>query len=460
MDDNRTAESFGYKQELNRVLSFKDLVFYGLVFMAPISCMIFFGLLSTVSQGHAVLAYIIAFIAVAFTAVGYGEMAQAYPLAGSTYSYTQRSVDPRAGFVAGWLVLLDYFALPMIVNLTSASYMHEFFPMVPIWVWGVIFIAICTLINYRGIEMTANVNNFMMIIMIALIIIFLVLAIRYVSVGGIPLTTTPIYNPSTFALPAVIGAAAIAIVNFLGFDGITTLAEESKAVGKKIALAIIVACGIQAVVFIIVTYFAAVVYPDYTAIADPATGFYPIAYELGGTFLQIFAPAVFIVSGIGTCLATQSAASRVFYGMGRDKVIWSKFAYVHPKYKSPVTGILIMAAAFVFGTIVLQYGFIADMIAFGGLCGFICVNLSVFTHYFLKRRAGSYNVIKHVIFPILGIAVSAYLIYGLGAIAHIVGFVWMAIAILYVVIRSKTSPEFNELLANVRYSEKMENAGK
>jgi len=456
MDDNRTAESFGYKQELKRVLTFKDLIFYGLVFMAPISCMIFFGLLSTVSSGHAVLAYVIAFVAVAFTAVGYGEMAQAFPLAGSTYSYTQRSVNPHAGFVAGWLVLLDYFALPMIVNLTSASYMNAFFPQVPVWVWGVLFILICTFINYRGIEMTSKADNFMMFIMIALIIVFIILAVRYVVVGGIAMTATPIYNPSTFAFPGLIAAAGIAIVNFLGFDGITTLSEEAKDGGKKIALAILVVCGIQAVVFIIVTYFAALVYPDYTEIADPATGFLPIATEIGGTFLRIFAPAVFIVSGIGTCLATQSAASRVFYGMGRDKVIWSKFAYIHPKYKSPVTGILIMAAAFIFGTIVLQYGFIADMISFGGLCGFICVNLSVFTFYFLKRRAGSFSVIKHIIFPILGIAVSAYLIYGLGTIAHIVGFIWMAIAILYVVIRSKTSPEFNESLANVRYSERKE----
>ena len=456
MDDNRTAESFGYKQELKRVLGFKDLVFYGLVFMAPVSCMIFFGLLSTVSEGHAVLAYIIAFVAVVFTAIGYGEMSQAFPLAGSTYSFTQRGVAPQAGFVAGWLILLDYFALPMIVNLTSASYMNQFFPQVPIWVWGVIFILICTLINYRGIEMNAKANNFMMIIMIALIIVFLVLAIRYVAVGPAVLSTTYIYNAKTFALPAVVAAAAIAIVNFIGFDGITTLAEETKDGGKKISLAIIVACGIQAIVFIVVTYFAAAVFPDYTSISDPAIGFAPIAKLLGGTFLSIFAPSVFIVSGIGTCLATQAAASRVLFGMGRDKVILKNFAYLHPKHKSPVFGILVMAAVFILGTIFLQYGFIAEMISFGALWGFICVNLSVFVFYFIRRRGYSFNVVKHLIFPILGMAVSGYLIAGLAPESKIVGFSWMAIAVVYVVVRSKVSPAFRENLDKVRYSEKIE----
>jgi len=456
LSGDHNIESYGYKQELKRVLSFKDLVFYGLVFMAPISCMIFFGLLSTVSEGHAMLAFIIAFIAVAFTAVSYGEMAQAFPLAGSTYSYTQRAISPQAGFVAGCLIMLDYFALPMIVNLTSASYMHEFFPMVPTWVWGVVFIAFCTFINYRGMEMTAKTDNFMMLIMVLLIIVFLVLAIRYIALGGAELSTTPLYNAPTFALPAVLGAAGIAIVNYLGFDGITTLSEESKDGGKKIALAIIVACAIQACVFVIITFFAALVYPNYEDIADPAIGFLPIAQKVGGTFLSIFAPSVFIVSGIGTCLATQAAASRVLFGMGRDKVIWKKFAYVHPKYKSPVTGIFLMAACFIFGTIALQYDLIAEMISFGGLCGFVCVNLSVIVYYCIKKKGYGFNAIKHVIFPILGIVISVILIVSLSPQAKIVGFIWMAIAIIYVLVRSKTSAQFRANLFNVRYSEKKE----
>ena len=302
MDEIKTTEAFGYKQELKRALDFKDLVFYGLVFMAPVSCMIFFGLLDTVSEGHAVLAYAIAFVAVAFTAFGYGEMSRAFPLAGSTYSYTQRAVDPRAGFVAGWLVLLDYFALPMIVNLTSASYAHEMFPAIPIWAWAIIFIAICTIVNYRGIEMTSKADNFMMFIMIALIVVFLIMAIRYVIVGPAEMSFTHIYNPSTFVFPAVVAAAAIAIVNFLGFDGITTLSEEAKDGGKKIGLAILCACAVQVIVFMVVTYFATAVVQDYTFIDDPTIAFYGISANIGGVWLQIFASAVFMISGVGCCL--------------------------------------------------------------------------------------------------------------------------------------------------------------
>jgi len=142
--------------------------------------------------------------------------------------------------------------------------------------------------------------------------------------------------------------------------------------------------------------------------------------------------------------------------MGRDKVILKNFSYVHPKYKSPYFGVLVMAALFIFGTIFLQYEFLADIIAFGGLSGFVCVNLSVFVHYFIKKREGSFNVVKHVIFPILGMAVSVALIASMGIPAKVVGFTWMAIAIVYVVVRYNVSPEFRANLEKVRFSEKKE----
>jgi amino acid transporter len=413
--------------------------------------MTLFGIMHSSSQGHAVLSYAIAFIAMLFTAFSYGEMVTAFPVAGSTYSYTQRAVHPKLGFMSGWVMILDYFLIPMLLYLISASFANAIFPQVPIWAWVLIYAIPVTIINLIGVEVAAKANFIMTAIMFAAIIAFVISSIKYILTGdSLGFSMATIYNTDTFSFKALISGSAVAVVSYLGFDAITTLSEETNVGGKKIGLAIMLACLIQTFIYVIVAFLATNIIPDYTQIVNPDTAFFEIAETVGGGFLQNFVTIVIMISGVGTALAGQSAASRLLYGMGRDKVIPEKvFAYLHPKFKTPFNSILFMSIIGTAGALVLNVGTVSELTAFGGLFGFTCVNLSVMVYYYFKNKSG--KIVRHLIVPILGMGVCIYILLGLSTISKIVGFTWMAIGIVYLIIRCGASEQFNRNLANINF---------
>lgn len=440
-------ESFGYKQEFKRTLSMRDLVIFGMIFMSPMSAMTLFGIMNVTSNGHSVLAFLFGFVAMLFTALSYGEMVKAFPIAGSTYSYTQRGINPKMGFIAGWGMLLDYFLIPMFLYVLSASYAHAFLPQIPYWVLILAYVIPVTFINIIGVEVAAKANTIMTVIMLFAVGAFIFSAIHYVLVGhGLSLfSAKAIYNPATFNFHSMVAGSAMAVLSYLGFDAITTLSEEVNESGKMIGKAIIIACLLQTVIYLAISYFGNLVFTDYSIIKNPDTVLYDIAFQIGGSSLQIFLTLVIIVSGASTALAGQSAASRLLYGMGRDRLIPSKlFSYLHPKYNTPTFSILFMGIIGIIGALTISMITLSEMVTFGGLFGFICVNLSVINHYFIKGN--SKRVFLHIIMPILGIIVCTYILFSLSTVAKIVGFSWMFIGVIYVTIRSFLSSDFKELL--------------
>lgn len=449
MEHQASVEEYGYKQELKRSLGVRDLVIFGIVFMAPVSSMTLFGLMATSSQGHNLLSYAIGFTAMLFTAYSYGKMVEAFPIAGSAYSYTQRAVSPKLGFIAGWVMLMDYFLIPMLLYVVSSIFAHELVPQIPFWGWILIYVVPVSFINIRGVEVAAKVNFIVTALMIAALLAFVIAAAKYALTGnGVSiLSMNAIYNPKTFSLSAVISGSVLAVLSYLGFDGITTLSEEVHESSKKISLAIFIALVVQTILYFSIAYFGTIVAPDFTAFKNPDTAFFEMAYKVGGSALQIFITLVIIISGASTALAGQAAASRLLYGMGRDKMIPSGFfAYLHPTFKTPTYSILFMGVIGIAGALNISFANLADMVAFGGLFGFICVNLSVIFHYYIKCK--SRNVIMHVICPLLGMSICAYILYGMSPLAKTVGFGWMGVGIVYLVVRSFASQDFKDILEN------------
>ncbi|OHB32388.1 MAG: hypothetical protein A2X79_00225 [Desulfuromonadaceae bacterium GWB2_53_15] len=449
MEHQASVEEYGYKQELKRSLGVRDLVIFGIIFMSPASCMTLFGLMTTISQGHNVIAYAIGFIAMLFTAYSYGKMVEAFPIAGSAYSYTQRAVSPKLGFIAGWVMLMDYFLIPLLLYVISSIYAHEMIPQIPLWGWILIYVIPVSYINIRGVEVAAKTNTVVSALLIAALLAFVIAAIHYAVTGtGVSLfSMNAIYNPKMFSMKAVISASVLAVLSYLGFDSITTLAEEVHDSAKKIKLAIFIALTLQSVLYFSLSYFATVVAPDFTTITNPDTAFFELTYKVGGSALQIFITLVIIISGASTALAGQAAASRLLYGMGRDKLIpGAFFAYLHPTYRTPTYSILFMAVAGIAGALTISFATLADLVAFGGLFGFICVNLSVIFHYYIKCKSG--KIVRHVIFPLLGMIICAYILYGMSTLAKTVGFSWMGVGIIYLVVRSFASQNFKDLLEN------------
>ena len=446
MSNDNNGGTLGYKQELKRALSTRDLVIYGMILMSPMAVVQMFGIISTISQGHAVLAYVTAFVAMLFTALSYGRMVEAFPISGSTYSFTQRSISPKLGFLAGWAMLLDYVFVPMLLYVISANFATALFPGVPLWAWVIIYVAFITVINYRGIELAAIANIIIYVIMIVAVLAFIILAFKYSSTGSINLMEpVAVYNPKTFNFPLMMNGAAIAVLTYLGFDGITTLTEETKVVPKKIGKAIVMACLIQTIIYIIVSYFATTMTPDYTQIENIETVFFDISYTVGGSYFQIFMTLVNMLSGASIALAAQIAASRVLYGMGRDKMIPHKlFGHVHPKFKTPTYGILVMGGISLIGALTISLDVISEIVTFGALFGFICVNLSVISHYWIRKKEK--RVFRNLIFPAAGFGVCIWIWISISPLGKIVGFCWLATGIIYLLIRYYKSAGFKDLL--------------
>jgi amino acid transporter len=443
MEGQRQIEvnNLGYKQELKRVLTFNDILIFGIVFLNPIAPFALFGVINYKTAGHMALAYFIGMIAMAFTAYSYGKMAGAFPVAGSTYTYTQRVINPYVGFLTGWMMFLDYVLLPLQINIVAAIYANALIPNIPNWIWVLIFSMFITIVNYMGIQLTAKVDIIVAIFSLTCLIIFVAFAVHAVNSGvgtGTLFSMKAIYNPSTATFTGVISGVGTAALSFLGFDAVTTLAEESVNPSKDIGKAAIMTCLIGGTLFIVQAYVGALVWPNYNTYPNVDSAFIFIIEKVGGHLLVVFCSVAFIVALIAGGVVAQAGAARLLYGMGRDNVIPKKvFAYLNPKHKTPVYNIIIMSIISIIGALILSLETASDLVCFGAFIGFMFVNLSVIVHFYIKKkeRTGT-KLIWNLVFPMMGFAICFYIWINMSKISKIVGFSWMAIGIVYGLIKS------------------------
>ncbi len=177
-------EQFGYKQELRRGMGLWDVVLYGVLFMVIIAPQSIFGTIQQNSHGMTPLVYIIGFVAILFTAMSYMRMSKRFPIAGSVYSYVQRGINPHVGFMAGWLILLDYILVPSLLIVMVMNWGVALVPGSPAWLWAVAFIAFNTFVNIRGIQMSRGVDWVIFIVEIVAVVAFIALGTNFVLGGG------------------------------------------------------------------------------------------------------------------------------------------------------------------------------------------------------------------------------------------------------------------------------------
>ena len=315
-------ETFGYRQELKRTLTIRDLVIYGMVFMVPIAPFGVFGFVWNDAKGMVPLAYLLGLVGMCFTAMSYASMSRAFPVAGSVYSYVGRGLHEAAGFFAGWLILLDYILVPGLLYIFSAVALRPLLPAVPAWVWLVAFVGFNAGVNLIGVQLSARINLCMLVLEMAALALFVVLGLAalFGGQGSGALTLKPVYDPAVFSMATIAGAASIAVLSFLGFDGISTLAEEAKGGGGVVARASLASLLLVGVLFILQTWIAADLARG-MRFSSPETAFYEIAERAGGVGLRLLVIGVNVLaSGIANAMAAQSAVSRVLFAMARDGV--------------------------------------------------------------------------------------------------------------------------------------------
>lgn len=438
MSENKSSvEQFGYKQELKRSLTFTDILIYGLIFMVPIAPFGVYGEVMVGSQGMIALAYLIGMIGMIFTALSYARMSEEFPLAGSVYSYVGRGLNHHVGFIAGWLILLDYLLVPTLMYVVSAAALGGILPGVPAGVWIFVFVIINTVINYFGIEMTARTNKIFLVFELIVLAIFLYFGITAImnGVNGASFSFDPLYNPDRFSMSLVLGAVSIAVLSFLGFDAISTLSEESKDGPKAIGKGMVYSLLIVGILFIAQTWVAALIFPDFNNFADIDTAFYETAEIAGGKWLGVLtAIATALAWGIADALVAQAAISRVLYSMARDRKLPYFLSKVHPKYKTPYASTLLVAVISVILGFVFLGGIdaLASLVNFGALSAFLLLNISVVYHFLIKKKSKSY--FKYLILPLIGFIVIGFVWVNFDPNTFILGFSWLAVGIIVTII--------------------------
>src|SRR5439155_9486011 len=359
----------GGMPRFKRVLSRGDLILYGLVILTPTAPYPVYGIVQQVSQGHAALSYLVAMVAMLFTAASYGKMSGAFPSAGSTYTYAQRALNEHVGFLAGWAMMLDYFLIPLLSVIYVALTAERVLPQIPYYGWAALSTIAITFINVRGIRVTARASTAMMIIMSACALLFIWLAARWVAgsagLGGL-VSASGFYRPESFALRPLMLGAAIATLSYIGFDAISTLAEDTLRPERDIAFATVTVCVLQTIFCVATVYLAALAWPDYQSFPQTETAILDIGRRIGGPWMVGCLTFVLVVAGLASALTGQAGASRLLYGMGREGVLpRSIFAYLDPRYSTPTRSIYLMGAISLIGAMAVRFQLAAELLNFG-----------------------------------------------------------------------------------------------
>lgn len=444
-------------QELKRVLPLSSLVFYGLAFMVPLTIFTTYGLVTNLSHGMVSLTYVVTTLCMSFTAFSYVHMTKAYPVAGSVYTYVHKSINPYAGFLSGWVILIGYMFLPMLNYLVSAIFLSAAIPQVPAWVWIIAFIVVVTVVNHFGIQITDIFNRTIVWVQLVFLVALMIIVVRFILGGGG--VGTLIDGPSFvnleqlsqagMGLPILLSGASILALSFLGFDAISTLSEEAINPEKNIGRAILISCIGAGTLFTIITYVMQLAWPTaWFEMVDVDGGSYELISKVAGSTMAYLFTAAYAVGCLASSISSVSSASRVLYGMGRDRILpKSIFGYLHTKYQTPTYSIVIMGLISL-SALVVSLSTAASLLNFGALLGFTMVNLSVIAHYFIrgKKRNGT-NIIRYLIAPLCGAAFTFIIWLNLDSTSMALGFGWMAIGFIYL---AYTTKMFKQLPAEMQ----------
>ena len=298
----------------------------------------------------------------------------------------------------------------------------------------------------RGIKTSARVNAGLALGMGVVIAMIFVAAARYIfgAPHGAGFFTNPFYNPATWSTKAVLGGTSIAVLTYIGFDGISTLSEEAENPRRNIRLATVLTCVVIGLLSAAEVYVAQLIWPAThpfsTQIVDTA-----YVFVAGVAWKPLFAIVGFtlLVANFGSGMGAQLGAARLLYGMGRSNALpKSFFGAIDPKRHVPRNNVIFVGALALAGAFILPwvagaatgYDLGANMLNFGALIAFMGVNASSFVRYYLRNPE---KKIGNFLPPLLGFVICALLWWNLSTRARVFGALWMAVGIAYGVWKTK-----------------------
>lgn len=420
---------------LRRSLTLWNLIIIGIVIIQPIAPMGVFGVIHNAAGGHVVTTILIAMVAMLFTAISYGRMARAYPSAGSAYTYVGQEIHPALGYVTGWSMVMDYILNPLICTIICSKLTQNFLPWAPYWALALFFSVLFTGLNLRGVKTSARINEGLAAAMGVVVLIFFAMAARAVWSHGAVSFWQPFYDPATFNPSRIFHGTSIAVLTYIGFDGISTLSEEVENPRRNVLLATVIVCIITGVLSSLEVYAAQLVWGAQPFAADKVESAFPlVALKAGGTMLFALLNLTILVANIGSGMGAQLAAARLLYGMGRGEALPRKFFGAIDAHSGvPRNNVLLIGAIALTGAFVLNYERGAELLNFGAFIAFMGVNAAAFVRYFVREKRGLSNLFV----PVAGFLICAFIWSYLSTPAKIAGAAWLMVGIIYGAVRTK-----------------------
>lgn len=433
------------KAHLKRELGLGGLVLFGLAYMALATVFTTYGIVNQITDGKLPLAYVVALLTMLFTANSYASMVRRYPVAGSAYTYTQQAFGGGAGFLTGWLLLLDYLFIPMINFIILGLYVSTQFPSVPAKLVSFITLVAVFAFNVLGINLVAKLNIVIVSISAAVIGVFSIFAIKMaVNDPSAPSMLEPVIPGSDGFSPIFAGAAVLAL-SFLGFDAVSTLSEEAKHPRRDIPRAIILTALIGGSLFIFVAWVGAIAYrpEDWNLIPREmidAAGIV-LAGHVAGDWLGILFVLFSVAGCFGSGLAGQVSVARILYSMGRDGTLPKPLGTLWSRFGTPVVAAATVSV-FALASLFLTLEQAAYMISFGALAAFSMVNLSVIRVYLFPNDGQApertlKSLVTHGLFPLIGLALTLWLWTSLEGITWLVGGIWFVIGLGILTVKTR-----------------------
>ncbi|WP_274649299.1 APC family permease [Paenibacillus humicola] len=422
--------------KLNQSLTLFKVVYLGLAWMTPMIYFSIYGIAYDSSGGMLTPAYMLAFAAIFFTAYSYGIMSKTFPTSGSAYTYVRRSIHPYLGFLVGWALLLDYLFSPLIACLTFGIYLHAQFPAVPSYVFIILLNVAASAVNIIGINFSANLSRLFVLIQLVFIAVFCAVLIGRLSGSFDPMLP---FTHGDVSLATIMTGASVICFSFLGFDSITTMCEETINARKTIPRAIMIIICSAIVMYVVPSYLTQLVFPHLTFVNPDSAGF-EVVKLVGGTLLSSIFITVLFFAIFTQGLSSVTSVSRLLYVFGRDSILPNRiFAYLHPKYRTPVINIVLVAGVSMFA-LVISLDTAVKFVNFGALTGFVFVNLSVIAKRYIKDRERSFKqTLMYLVFPLTGACFIGWLLSLLNASALWMGGAWLLLGAIYQFVRSRTA---------------------
>jgi amino acid transporter len=423
---------------LKRSLRFWDLVLYGIILIQPTAPMPSFGVIYQEARGHVVTAILLAMVAMLLTSISYGRMARAYPHGGSAFLYVGKEIHPSAGYMTGWCLVMDYILNPLICTIWCSRATMNFLPHVPYVVFAVFFAAFFTALNLNGVETSARINQGMAAALGLVLLLVFVTAANWILHLVHPTTALfldPFYDRATFNMGGLLRGTSIAVLTYIGFDGISTLTDEAKDPARSVPRAIVLTCFITGVLASIEVYVAQLVWPRGLAFPDVDTAYVYVSGRMGGPILFLIVNASLLLATIGSGMASQLGAARLLYAMGQDGALPRRFfGSVDPKNQIPRNNVLLIGAICLAGALVFSYQLGTELLNYGALLAFMGVNISSMVRGW---RHGRYSQWLPMLLSFGGFVTCLFLWINLGTLARIAGTGWALIGILLWIVRRR-----------------------